>query len=488
MGAGAGVPLRELGLVLLVGLSLAYLTTGVIRYLMVRSNWMTEIRDRDVHTIPKPRMGGVAMFTGFIGAVFLADQLPALTRGFQPITPEMNAVVGGAVIIVMLGAIDDLWELDALTKIIGQLLGALIMSLLGLNWTLLYIPFGDGTTVLLDQFWSVVITVLFTVTLINAINFVDGLDGLAAGLGMIAGGSILLFSLTILHDQGGMVSAYPPAIIAAGLVGVCAGFLPHNFEPSRIFMGDSGSMLIGFLLAAASTSASGKINMGLYGAVDMVALLSPIIVVLAAVAVPLLDLVMAVVRRVRKGQSPFSADKKHLHHRLLTLGHSHRNVVLLLYTWVFVVAVGAVAYSMVPPLWASVGFVVALIFATLATRGPVKRARAELPPQPRRVISHRPRILHREKSPPEPPEDREIASHKATSSTVASHKVVDPDPHPADLQVADCGAVDYGTANREESHPSMTHRVANHGAPHYGKPNRNARSGEETMDQAPETP
>ena len=207
MGAGAGVPLRELGLVLLVALSLAYLTTGVIRYLMVRSNWMTEIRDRDVHTIPKPRMGGVAMFTGFIGAVFLADQLPALTRGFQPITPEMNAVVGGAVIIVMLGAIDDLWELDALTKIIGQLLGALIMSMLGLNWTLLYIPFGDGTTVLLDQFWSVVITVLFTVTLINAINFVDGLDGLAAGLGMIAGGSILLFSLTILHDQGGMVSA-----------------------------------------------------------------------------------------------------------------------------------------------------------------------------------------------------------------------------------------------------------------------------------------
>ena len=444
MGAGAGVPLRELGLVLLVALSLAYLTTGVIRYLMVRSNWMTEIRDRDVHTIPKPRMGGVAMFTGFIGAVFLADQLPALTRGFQPITPEMNAVVGGAVIIVMLGAIDDLWELDALTKIIGQLLGALIMSMLGLNWTLLYIPFGDGTTVLLDQFWSVVITVLFTVTLINAINFVDGLDGLAAGLGMIAGGSILLFSLTILHDQGGMVSAYPPAIIAAGLVGVCAGFLPHNFEPSRIFMGDSGSMLIGFLLAAASTSASGKINMGLYGAVDMVALLSPIIVVLAAVAIPLLDLVMAVVRRVRKGQSPFSAD----------------------------------AYSMVPPLWATTGLVVALIFATLATRGPVKRARAELPPRPRRVISHRPHILHREKPPPEVP------------TTSAAHEVVDSGV--AALETTDSGAANHAvvageTVNREVTRPSATHRVANHDAPHYDKSNRNMPGGEETLDEAPET-
>lgn len=481
MGAGAGVPLRELGLVLLVALSLAYLTTGVIRYLMVRSNWMTEIRDRDVHTIPKPRMGGVAMFTGFIGAVFLADQLPALTRGFQPITPEMNAVVGGAVIIVMLGAIDDLWELDALTKIIGQLLGALIMSMLGLNWTLLYIPFGDGTTVLLDQFWSVVITVLFTVTLINAINFVDGLDGLAAGLGMIAGGSILLFSLTILHDQGGMVSAYPPAIIAAGLVGVCAGFLPHNFEPSRIFMGDSGSMLIGFLLAAASTSASGKINMGLYGAVDMVALLSPIIVVLAAVAIPLLDLVMAVVRRVRKGQSPFSADKKHLHHRLLTLGHSHRNVVLLLYTWVFVVAVGAVAYSMVPPLWATIGLVVALIFATLATRGPVKRARAELPPRPRRVISHRPHILHREKPPPEVSTAPEVpVAHEVVDSGVAA------------LETTDSGAANHAVVagemvNREVTRPSATHRVANHDAPHYDKSNRNMPGGEETLDEAPET-
>ncbi len=151
------------------------------------------------------------------------------------------------------------------------------MSLLGLTWTLLFLPIGDGTTVVLDQVQSLILTVLFTVMLINAINFVDGLDGLAAGLGMIAGGAILVFSLTVLYDQGGAVSAYPPAIIASGLVGICAGFLPHNFEPSRIFMGDSGSMLIGTLLAAAATSASGKINMSLYGAADVVALVSPFI-------------------------------------------------------------------------------------------------------------------------------------------------------------------------------------------------------------------
>ena len=178
-----------------------------------------------------------------------------------------------------------------------------------------------------------------------------------------------MFALTILHDQGGTVSAYPPAIIAAALVGICLGFLPHNFEPSRIFMGDSGSMLIGLLLAAAATSASGKINMSLYGAVDMVALISPFIVVVAAVFVPLLDLVMAVVRRVSKGRSPFSADKMHLHHRLLGLGHSHRSVVLLLYMWVSVVAFGAI-----PAPYALAGILISLAMALVYTFSPVFRS------------------------------------------------------------------------------------------------------------------
>ncbi|AIU32482.1 UDP-phosphate alpha-N-acetylglucosaminyl 1-phosphate transferase [Corynebacterium ulcerans] len=375
MGAGvAGVPMRELALVILVAAALTYLTTGIVRYSMVRSGRMGEIRERDVHTQPKPRLGGVAMFTGFLGAVFLADQLPALTRGFQPITPEMSAVIWAGVVIVTVGIIDDLYELDAITKLFGQILGSVVMSILGLTWSLLYVPFGGGTTVILDQVASTIVTVMFTVTLINAINFVDGLDGLAAGLGMIAGLSILVFSMTVLHDQGGMVSAYPPAIIAAALVGMCAGFLPHNFEPARIFMGDSGSMLIGLLLAAASTSASGKIDMSLYGTVDVIALMSPIIVVAAAVFVPMLDLVMAVVRRVRKGQSPFSADKMHLHHRLLSLGHTHRRVVLVLYLWVSVVAFGAVSFSVVPPIVAVIGIVIAMFIAFLATRGPVRRA------------------------------------------------------------------------------------------------------------------
>ncbi|WP_211440307.1 MraY family glycosyltransferase [Corynebacterium glutamicum] len=376
MGVGfAGIPLRELGLVILVAAAITYLSTGIIRTVMVKSGRLNEIRERDVHVIPKPRLGGVAMFSGFLGAVFLADQLPALTRGFMPITPEMNAVIWAGFVIVVVGALDDLFDLDAITKLVGQVIGAVTMSLLGLTWSILYVPFGGGTTLLLDQVQSTILTSLFTVALINALNFVDGLDGLSAGVGMIAGAAILLFSLTILFDQNGAVSAYPPAIIAAALVGICAGVLPHNFEPSRIFMGDSGSMLIGLLLAAASTSASGKINMSLYGAADFIALISPIIVVLAAVAIPLLDLVMAVVRRVGRGSSPFSPDKMHLHHRLLSIGHTHRRVVLVLYTWASAVAFGAVSFSVVPPLFATGSSICGILIAVAVTAVPVMKSR-----------------------------------------------------------------------------------------------------------------
>lgn len=373
--AAAGLPLRELGLVILVAAAITYLTTGIIRSVAVRTGRVAEVRTRDVHTQPTPSLGGVAMFTGFAAAVFLAAQLPALTRGFMPITPEMTAVIWAAAAIVIVGAVDDLIELDAVTKLIGQIFVALLMSFLGLSWTLLFLPFGDGTTLVLDQFWAMVVTTLFTVLLMNAVNFVDGLDGLAAGLGMIAGGAILIFSLTVLHDQAGAVSAYPPAIIAAGLVGMCAGFLPHNFEPSRIFMGDSGSMLIGLLLAASATSASGKINMSLYGTADIVALMSPLIVVIAAVFVPVLDLVLAVVRRVAKGQSPFQADRLHIHHRLLSIGHTHRRTVLVLYLWVSAVAFGAVSFSIVPaPVAAAVSAVVVLL-ACVVTVVPLLRRR-----------------------------------------------------------------------------------------------------------------
>ncbi|MFW9237034.1 MraY family glycosyltransferase [Corynebacterium striatum] len=385
---GTGVPLREIALVILVAATFTYLATGLVRSFLVRTGRVAEIRLRDSHSQPTPQMGGLAMFTGFAAAVFIAGQFPALTRGFMPVTPEMNAVLWAALAIVLVGVIDDLVELSAVVKLVGQLLAAGIMSGLGLTWTLLFIPLGDGTTVLLGQIQGTLLTTFFTVLLINAMNFVDGLDGLAAGLGLIAGAAILVFSLTVLHDQGGAVSAYPPAIIAAALVGICAGFLPHNFEPSRIFMGDSGSMLIGLLLAAASTSASGKINMSLYGTVDMVALASPFIVVAAAVFIPVLDLVWAVIRRLSQGRSPFSADKAHIHHRLLSLGHTHRRTVLVLYLWVSAVAFGAVSFSIVPPVLATTITVLALLFAFGVTLIPLRQGKLGRAKPGATVVAH----------------------------------------------------------------------------------------------------
>ncbi|MDY5785631.1 MraY family glycosyltransferase [Corynebacterium sp.] len=368
--SGVGVPLRELGLVLLVAAAITYLTTGVVRSLLVRTGRVAEIRTRDVHTQPTPSVGGVAMFTGFVSAVFLAGQLPALTRGFAPVTPEMTAVLGGAFAIVIVGVIDDLYELGAVTKLVGQIFAGALMSVMGLVFTVFYLPFGGGTSVIFDNVQGVLVSAVFTVMLVNAINFVDGIDGLAAGLGLIAGAAILLYSLTVLHDQGGAVSAYPPAIICAALVGICGGFLPHNFEPARIFMGDSGSMLIGLLLAAASISASGKINLSLYGAADFVALISPIVVVMAAVALPVLDLIWAVLRRTARGQSPFAADAGHIHHRLLRLGHTHRRTVLVLYLWVSAVAFGAVSFSIVPLQWAIAFTAIAIAGAAVLTAVP----------------------------------------------------------------------------------------------------------------------
>lgn len=336
------MPLRELGLLVLASAVVTFLVTGVVRILAVRFGAVAVPRERDVHVIPTPRLGGIGMYIGVLTAFGLASQLPALTRGFDFGTDIVAVMAAGAVIVIV-GVIDDTWGLDALTKFVGQMTAAGVMVVLGVTWFLVFVPWGGGVTVVLDQLQAGLLTVVITVVVINAVNFVDGLDGLAAGVGLIAAAAVAFFSIGLLQEQGGDVSAYPPAMIAAALAGACLGFLPHNFHPARIFMGDSGSMLIGLMLAAASTSASGRIGLAAYGTKDLLALLSPVLVVGAIMFIPVLDLLLAIVRRTRAGRSPFSPDKMHLHHRLLQIGHSHRRVVLLLYLWTALLAFAAVA-------------------------------------------------------------------------------------------------------------------------------------------------
>ncbi|MBF6356386.1 undecaprenyl/decaprenyl-phosphate alpha-N-acetylglucosaminyl 1-phosphate transferase [Nocardia higoensis] len=374
-GAGSVVPLRELVLVLLVSATVTFLATGGVRVLAIGFGAIAVPRARDVHLEPIPRMGGVGMYTGVVAAVLFAHQLPALRRGFD-YAPDVPAVLVAATLIVVVGIVDDRWGLDALTKFAGQVTAAGVMAMMGLSWFVIYNPF-DDSTVVLDALQGGLVTVAITVTLINAMNFVDGLDGLAGGLGFIAAIAVFVFSVGLLYEQGGSVDTYPPALLAAALAGACLGFLPHNFQPARIFMGDSGSMLIGLMLAAISTGASGRIPLQGYGPRDIVGLLSPVLLVGAVMFIPVLDLLLAIVRRVRAGVSFSTPDKMHLHHRLLQIGHSHRRVVLLIYLWVGVLAFGAVGTSLMDRRVVVLLMAGGLVFALVVTAIPGLRRRDE---------------------------------------------------------------------------------------------------------------
>jgi UDP-GlcNAc:undecaprenyl-phosphate/decaprenyl-phosphate GlcNAc-1-phosphate transferase len=373
----AGVPLRELALVGLTSAIITYFCTGWVRVLATRLGAVAYPRERDVHTHPTPRMGGLAMYIGVLGAVLLASNLPALNRGFV-YSSGMPAVLVAGGVIMGIGLIDDKWGLDALTKFAGQITAASVLVTMGVAWSVLYIPIGGVGTIVLDQVSSILLTLALTVAIVNAMNFVDGLDGLAAGLGLITASAICIFSMGLLRDHGGDVLFYPPAIISVVLAGACLGFLPHNFHRARIFMGDSGSMLIGLMLAAASTTAAGPISQNAYGARDVFALLSPFLLVVAVMLVPMLDLLLAIVRRTRAGRSAFSPDKMHLHHRLLQIGHSHRRVVLLIYLWVGIVAFGTASTIFVDPRYAGGVMLAAIVGAIIVTLIPLLRRREDL--------------------------------------------------------------------------------------------------------------
>ncbi|MBJ8341204.1 MULTISPECIES: glycosyltransferase family 4 protein [Antrihabitans] len=370
--SGAGVPLRELLLVMLTAAVVTFFATGGIRMLAIAFGAVAIPRERDVHTAPIPRMGGVGMYLGVLAAVLFAQQLPALARGFDYDTPDMPAALVSGLVIVLVGVIDDRWGLDALTKFVGQVTAAGVLVVMGVSWWVIYFP-GGGGTIILDPLQAGLVTIAVTVVMVNAMNFVDGLDGLAAGMGLIAALAIFVYSVGLLREQGGDVSVYPPALLAAALAGACLGFLPHNFQPAKIFMGDSGSMLIGLMLATISTSASGKVGRTAYGIRDILGLLTPLLLVGAVMFIPMLDLLLAVVRRTRAGVSPFSPDKMHLHHRLLQIGHSHRRVVLLIYLWVGVLAFGAVGSSLIDRRIVVLIFAGGLVFALVVTAVPSLR-------------------------------------------------------------------------------------------------------------------
>ncbi|MFF4732444.1 MraY family glycosyltransferase [Streptomyces mirabilis] len=342
--------MREYLLTLCITAAVTYLLTGPVRKFAIVAGAMPQIRARDVHREPTPRLGGIAMFFGLCAGLLVADHLRNLNAVFSD-SNEPRALLSGAALIWLIGVLDDKFEIDALIKLGGQMIAAGVMVMQGL--TILWLPIPGVGLVALTQWQGTLLTVALVVITINAVNFVDGLDGLAAGMVCIASAAFFLYAYRIWYSYG-IEAAAPATLFASILMGMCLGFLPHNMHPARIFMGDSGSMLIGLVLAAGAISITGQIDpdaMNLFSGSERntvhqtVPVYIPLLLPLTIIAVPAADLVLAIVRRTWRGQSPFAADRGHLHHRLLEVGHSHSRAVLIMYFWSALIAFGALAFS-----------------------------------------------------------------------------------------------------------------------------------------------
>ena len=335
--------MREYLLVFLVAGVVSYLLCVFAREAAMRSGAVARVRDRDVHATPIPYFGGVAMLGGLGAGLLLAHRLPFLsTAHFH----DSGIVLIAGAMICAVGVIDDLIELDALTKLGGQIVAAGFMVLNDVQLWSLNLP-GVGQ-LSLDPTQAVLFSVLLVVGTMNAVNFVDGLDGLAGGVVLIGSVAFFLFSYK-LADANGYTLAITAAMLCAAMGGACAGFLPHNFFPARIFMGDSGSMLLGLVLSGSALSLTGQfasVSVRSGGGDGSFVILLPLLVPITILIVPLADLVLAVVRRTRRGQAFYQPDKEHLHHRLLEIGHSQRRAVLIMWLWAGLVAFGGVLVSL----------------------------------------------------------------------------------------------------------------------------------------------
>jgi UDP-GlcNAc:undecaprenyl-phosphate GlcNAc-1-phosphate transferase len=345
---------REYVLVFLVAAAVTYLLTVVAREIALRTGAVAPVRDRDVHAEPVPYLGGLAMLGGLVAAYIVAHELPFLSRSGPFVFRDAGIVLIAGGLICAVGVLDDIFELDALTKLGGQVLAAGFLIVFNIQYV--FLPTPDGTQFALDASQGALLTGFIVVATVNAVNFVDGLDGLAAGVVGIGAVAFFLFcyQLTRFNDAS---RATTSALLSAALAGACAGFLVHNFHPARLFMGDSGSMLIGLVLSASAVTLTGQfaetdLSQGASGSrASLLPTLMPLLLPISLLVVPIVDLVLAVVRRTRAGRSPFAPDKQHLHHRLLEIGHSQRRAVLIMWLWAGLVAFGTVLVSLYTGRW-----------------------------------------------------------------------------------------------------------------------------------------
>jgi UDP-GlcNAc:undecaprenyl-phosphate GlcNAc-1-phosphate transferase len=327
-------------IVFLVAAGVTFGLTPLVRGLAVRFGAIDQPSERKLHVVPTPTMGGLAMWAGFLVAMGVSRFLPFFDSMNDTAAEPLAAVIT-CTLMTGLGVIDDRRGTSALAKLTAQIFIAGILVLLGVQLLYFVLP-GEGLAVLgTDE--AVPLTILWVVAAANAINLVDGLDGLAAGMVAISAATFFIY---LVRGGDTSESASVAALLSAITVGICAGFLPWNFYPAKIFMGDTGSMLLGMLVAIATISGVGRNPVPPpRGEVAVIAL--PLLVPLLVLGIPFLDVLLAIVRRTRKGLGIAHADKEHIFHHLMDIGHGHRGAVLLMYLWSALVCGSALAIGVI---------------------------------------------------------------------------------------------------------------------------------------------
>lgn len=303
---------------LLVAALVALISTPVVRSLAIRMGAVDVPKDgRRMHDHPIPRMGGLGIFFGFVFSVLI----------FQPMEPQLRGMLLGGVIIVILGILDDIYALPAKPKFCVQILAALVAVMHGNCIQFLSNPNIFSQNPYWDLGWlSYPITVLWIVGITNAVNLIDGLDGLACGVSTISSMTLMVIALIVAEPD--------VAVLTAALAGACVGFLPYNLNPAKIFMGDTGSTFLGFVLAVVSIQ-------GLFKFYTIISFAVPFLML----GLPIFDTCFAIVRRVSHGQSPMTPDRGHIHHRLIDMGFSQKQAVAMLYVISAILGLSAVVLT-----------------------------------------------------------------------------------------------------------------------------------------------
>jgi UDP-GlcNAc:undecaprenyl-phosphate GlcNAc-1-phosphate transferase len=330
--------------------------TPVVRRVAVRIGAVVRPDERRVHERPTPTLGGVAMFAGLLAGVSTAWGMGSFDEVFAGNTEPLGLVVAAA-IILLVGVIDDIVEVSAPAKVAGTVLAASVLVLSGVSMLNFRIPFAG--IVVLSPDWSYLISVLWVLGMVQAVNLIDGLDGLAAGIVAIAAGTFFVYSLR-LTDEGLLAASTLAPLVSIVVVGMCAGFLPWNRHPARIFMGDGGALMLGLLMAAATMMVGGRTDQEFSGQTFF--FFAPLFIPLLILGVPILDTAWAIVRRAANRQGVATADKDHLHHRLMRLGHGHARSVAILWFWTLLLS----GFVLVPTLTGRGDAVVPFVVAALA--------------------------------------------------------------------------------------------------------------------------